>query len=214
MKILITGFDPFGGETANPAWEAVKGLPDELAGATLKKIEIPTAFHRAARLIIDTMAAFRPDAVLMVGQAGGRSALTPEFVGINWQNGRIPDNDGFQPTGAFLEPDGETAYFATIPLSDMVASIRTAGIPAFVSYSAGTYVCNAVLYRVLHHISRNDLPCLAGFIHVPHTPDQAVDKSESTPSMAAETIRRGLEAALLGIIQPLGGDPAGPSGQT
>ncbi len=214
MKILITGFEPFGGETVNPAWEAVQGLPKVLAGASLLKLRIPTAFNRAAASITNAMAQYRPDAILMVGQAGGRSALTPEFIGINWQDGRIPDNDGFQPLGTFLEPDEETAYFSTLSPDAMVARIRAAGIPAFVSYSAGTYVCNAVLYRVLHHVSRNGLPCRAGFIHVPFAPEQAVGKSQTTPTMATETIRQGLEAALMAIIRPDAGKPQGSFGQT
>ncbi len=214
MKILITGFDPFDGETLNPAWETVKGLPEELSGARIRTLQIPTAFQRAAERITEAMAEFMPDRVLMVGQAGGRAALSLEFVGINWQDGRIPDNDGFQPSGCLLEEEGETAYFATLPLGEMTLRIREAGIPAVISYSAGTYVCNTVLYRVLRHIAKNDLPCKAGFLHVPYTPEQVVDKAGGTPSMAVETILEGLLAALQGIIDPNPLRETGPLGQT
>ena len=128
MTILITAFDPFGGEAINPAWEAVNQLDHEIAGAKIIKLQIPTAFMRASQVVAEAMAKVQPDYVLSIGQAGGRSAMTVEFVGINWQDGRIPDNDGFQPTGKPLEEAGDAAYFATLPTAAMVTQMRAAGV--------------------------------------------------------------------------------------
>lgn len=204
MTILITGFDAFGGETTNPAWNAVQALPDAIDGVRIEKLRIPTVFADGPRRVIEAMEAAAPDYVLSIGQAGGRSAMTVEFVGINWQDGRIPDNAGIQPDGTLLEETGETAYFTTLPVRSMIAAMRQAGVPAFVSYTAGTFVCNAVLYRVLHRISTRDLKIKAGFIHVPYLPSQAVDKPPGTPVLDQDTIRRGIEAAIRGMLQPTG----------
>ena len=137
MKILITGFDPFGGETVNPAYEAVKLLPDTIAGAEIIKLEVPTRFHRAGAVLEDAMQRHKPDAVICVGQAGGRAAITPEKVAINLMDGRIPDNTGYQPVDVPIREDGETAYFTSLPVKAMVQRMRDAGIPAAVSYTAG-----------------------------------------------------------------------------
>ena len=130
-KILVTGFDPFGGEPVNPAFEAVKLLPDEIAGATVVKLEIPTVFTRSATVVEEAMVREQPDYVLCIGQAGGRSALTVEKVAINLAEARIPDNDGEQPFDMPLREDGGTAYFATLPVKAMVKNINDHGIPAF-----------------------------------------------------------------------------------
>lgn len=153
-KILITGFDPFGGESVNPAYEAVKLLPDTIAGAQVVKLEIPTVFTRSAEVLEQTIAAERPDAVICVGQAGGRSCVTVEQVAINLAEARIPDNDGEQPLGQPLRADGPAAYFATVPVKAMVAGIRAHHLPAFVSYTAGTFVCNSIMYHALYLCER------------------------------------------------------------
>ena len=148
--VLVTGFDPFGGETVNPAYEAVKLLPGEIAGARIVKQEIPTAFTRSAVAIEQALEREHPDIVISVGQAGGRSTLTVEQVAINLAEARIPDNDGEQPLGTPLRTDGDTAYFATVPVKAMVGNVRAHNLPAFVSYTAGTYVCNSVMYNMLY----------------------------------------------------------------
>ena len=124
MKILITGFDPFGGETVNPAYEAVKLLPDTIAGAEIIKLEVPTRFHRASAVLEDAMQRHKPDVVICVGQAGGRAAITPEKVAINLMDGRIPDNAGYQPVDVPIREDGETAYFTSLPVKAMVQRMR------------------------------------------------------------------------------------------
>lgn len=190
-KLLITGFDPFGGETVNPSWEAVKLLPDAVGDYQITKMEIPTVFGLAAHRVLAAADEMKPDVILCVGQAGGRSAVTPEVIGINLQEARIPDNFRNQPVNTPVIPDGPAAYFSTVPVREMVNAIRSAQIPAALSYSAGAFVCNDVLYRLLHHF--HGTATRAGFIHVPYLPQQA---KENQPSMGQEQIVRALLAAI------------------
>ena len=150
MKILLTGFDPFGGETVNPAFEAVKLLPDTIAGAEIVKQEVPTEFIRAGEVLEAAIQANQPDVVICIGQAGGRSAITPEKVAINLMDGRIADNAGYQPIDVTIQEDGETAYFTSLPVKAMVQNIKDAGIPSALSYTAGSYVCNYLMYTLLY----------------------------------------------------------------
>ena len=196
MKILITGFDPFGGETVNPAYEAVKLLPDTIAGAEIIKLEVPTRFHRAGAVLEDAMQRHKLDAVICVGQAGGRAAITPEKVAINLMDGRIPDNAGYQPVDVPIWEDGETAYFTSLPVKAMVQRMRDAGIPAAVSYTAGTYVCNYLLYTLLYLIDKKYPNVRGGFIHVPYAMEQVINKPLGTPSMDLHQIARGPETAV------------------
>ena len=196
MKILITGFDPFGGETVNPAYEAVKLLPDTIAGDEIIKLEVPTRFHHAGAVLEDAMQRHKPDAVICVGQAGGRAAITPEKVAINLMDGRIPDNAGYQPVDVPIWEDGETAYFTSLPVKAMVQRMRDAGIPAAVSYTAGTYVCNYLLYTLLYLIDKKYPHVRGGFIHVPYAMEQVINKPLGTPSMDLRQIARGLETAV------------------
>ena len=150
-KVLITGFEPFGGEEINPAYEAVKLLPDEIDGAKLIKLEIPTVFQKGVDAVYNAIQKYQPDYVLCIGQAGGRSQLTPEWVGINFRNARIADNEGNQPVQTPVIEGGPAAYFTMLPVFCMVEKMKENGIPASVSYSAGTYVCNDVMYSLLHY---------------------------------------------------------------
>jgi len=186
-KLLITGFDPFGGESINPAWEAVKRLPDAVGEWELTKMEIPTVFGTASREVLDAAQELLPDAILCIGQAGGRKAITPEMVGINLRHARIADNAGNQPQDEPVVAGGPAAYFATVPVRKMAEAVESAGIPAAVSYSAGTFVCNDTLYAILHHFHGTTVQ--AGFVHVPFLPEQP---KEGVPSMALEEIVRGL----------------------
>ena len=190
-NLLITGFDPFDGETVNPAWEAVKRLPDTIGGWTLHKLEIPTVFADASRAVIAEAQRIKPDAVICVGQAGGRAAVTPEMVGINLRYGRIADNAGCAPQDEPVVPGAPAAYFATLPVRAMAEAVSAAGIPAAVSYSAGAFVCNDVLYSVLHHF--NGTGVRSGFIHVPFLPEQA---KPGVPSMPLDDIVRALEICI------------------
>ena len=195
MKILLTAFTPFDGESINPALEAMKLLPDKIGQLEVLKLEVPTVFGKSARLVLETMEQEKPDYVLSIGQAGGRAEITPERIAINIDDAGIPDNEGNQPTDRPIYPDGENAYFSTLPVKAIVEAIKREGIPASISNSAGTYVCNHVMYSVLYSIKKNALPIKAGFIHVPYIPEQTVNKKDKA-SLSLEEIVRGLEAAL------------------
>lgn len=208
MKILVTGFEPFGGEAVNPAWEAVKRLPDAIAGAEIVKLEIPTVFSRCGGAVEEGIRACRPDAVLCVGQAGGRACVSVERVAINLAEAGIPDNAGEQPVDRPLQPGGPAAYFATVPVKAMVRSVRDHGIPCQLSYSAGTYVCNCVMYQTLHLAATRYPNIRAGFIHVPFATEQAVGKAGNVPSASLETIAQALEHALEAVAAGAG-DPEG-----
>ena len=196
MKVLVTGFDPFGGEAVNPAFEAVKMLPDNIAGAEVIKLEIPTVFSRSGPAVEEGIKKYQPDVVINVGQAGGRSCVTIEQVAINLAEARIPDNDGEQPSNQPLQPDGVPAYYATIPVKSIVKNIRDHKIPCHISYTAGTYVCNSVMYNVLHMAAEKYPNIRAGFIHVPFAAEQVVDKPNGTPFMSLEMIAKCLEYAV------------------
>ena len=196
MKVLVTGFDPFGGESINPAWEAVKCIRNEIAGAEIVTMQIPTVVGRSIERIHEKMKELQPDMVISVGQAGGRFGVTPERVAINLMDARIPDNDGFSPVDIPVEKDGETAYFTTLPVKKMVEAMKEAGIPAGLSYSAGSYVCNTVMYAGLS-LAAHEFPAMrSGFIHVPFIPEQLEGKKEGTPAMELSMIAKGLEAAI------------------
>ena len=195
MKVLVTGFEPFDGATINPAWEAVSRLPREIAGAEVARVQIPVVFGKDAAAVAAAIDAERPDLVLCVGQAGGRSHVTPEFVGINFANARIPDNEGNQPVGR-LEEDGPDAYFATLPVFAMVDAARAAGVPAAVSYTAGTFCCNEVLYRLLHCLATRHPGVRGGFVHVPFAAEQVLERGDGAASMTVDTMVRGLTAMI------------------
>lgn len=200
MKILVTGFDPFDGDKINPAIEAVKRLPDTIKSAKIIKLEIPTVFNKSAQVVHDAIVKEKPDYVLDVGQAGGRAALTPERVAININDGRIPDNEGYQPLGEPIQADGDTAYFTQLPIKAMAKAIRAAGLPASISNTAGTYVCNHIFYQV-QYMRAKEFPNLkAGFIHIPFLPEQVV-KRPNYPSMSLPDIVKGLTAAIEAIVE-------------
>ena len=198
MKLLLTGFTPFDGETINPALEAVKRVKSEIAGMEIVKLEVPTVFGESVRLVAEAIEREQPDFVLPVGQAGGRAAVTPERVAINVDDARIPDNAGQQPIDVPIFADGENAYFATLPVKAMAEAIREAGLPSALSNTAGTYVCNHLMYGVLYHLNRHHKDAKAGFIHVPYIPEQTADKP-GVPSMPLDDIVRALEAAIAAI---------------
>ena len=191
--LLITGFEPFGGETVNPSWEAVNRLPETIGPWRLEKLRIPVVFGLAGETVLARAEAIKPHAILCVGQAGGRAALTPELVAINLRHASIPDNAGKQPQDEAVASGGPAAYFSTLPVRAMAKAAEAAGIKSTVSYSAGAYVCNDLLYTLLHR--RPEIP--ACFVHVPWLPEQA---KEGAPAMALETIAAGLQA-MIGALE-------------
>ena len=196
MKILITGFEPFGGESVNPAYEAVKLLPDMAGDIQIVKMEIPTVFGEAGKVVETGILQHQPDAVICVGQAGRRADIGEERVAINLVEASIPDNAGNQPMDVKVQEDGDTAYFATIPVKAMVKNIKDHGIPASISYTAGTYVCNSVMYDLLYLIDRKYPSIRGGFIHVPYATEQGVGKPVGTATMELSTISKALLYAL------------------
>lgn len=199
MKILVTGFTPFGGEKKNPSWESVRQLPDSTNGVTLVKKEIPTAFTKCKEVLEDILEEEKPDVALHIGQAGGRTNITVEKVAINLAEARIPDNDGEQPMDEPLREDGDTAYFTTLPIKAMVENIRTK-YPASVSYTAGTYVCNALMYHALYLAQKKYPNMRAGFIHIPFMEEQVIDKANQ-PSMRLSSIQDAIQLAIEAILQ-------------
>ncbi len=200
MKILITGFDPFGGENINPALEAVKKLPDTILGHEVIKIEIPTVFGKSVEKIEENIQKHNPDVVISIGQAGGRFGLTPERVAINMDDARIPDNEGNQPIDISIYEDGEAAYFSNLPIKAMVKEMNDNGIPASISNTAGTFVCNHLMYGILYLIDKKYPNMRGGFMHVPYIPSQVTTKT-NMPSMSIDDITKGLELSIKAIIE-------------
>lgn len=187
-KLLITGFDPFGGASINPSWEAVKRLPDTVGNYELYKLQIPTIFGVATKKVLNMAAEIKPDLILCIGQAGGRAAVTPERIAVNIRDARIPDNAGNQPQGEFVDANGPAAYFSTVPVKEMAENICALQLPATVSNSAGAFVCNDTLYALLHHFNGSNTQ--VGFIHIPYLPQQG------TPSLPLEDTVKALIAAI------------------
>ena len=185
MKVLVTGFDPFGGESINPALEAVKMLKDEIAGAEIVKLQIPVVAGKSIEKIHEKMKEVNPDIVISIGQAGGRFGVTPERVAINITDARIPDNEGNQPIDEPIFADGDTAYFSNLPVKAMVQAIKDAGYPSSLSNTAGTYICNHVMYGILYYIQKEFPGVRGGFIHVPYAASQVVDKPNITAALEA-----------------------------
>lgn len=190
-QLLITGFDPFGGASVNPAREAVMALPDVVGDYALTKLEIPTVFGLAAETVLRAAEALCPDVILCVGQAGGRAAITPEVVAINLREASIPDNAGNQPKNMPVVENAPAAYFSTLPVRAMAEGVKAAGIPCSLSYSAGVFVCNDLLYTLLHHYDGTDTR--VGFVHIPYLPKQA---GEGVAFLPLEDAVRGLTAAI------------------
>lgn len=200
MKLLITGFDPFGNESINPAWEAVKLLPAKIEGVEIIKLQIPTVFKESINILLDGIKEQKPEVVICVGQAGGRYDISIERVAINLDDARIKDNKGNQPIDEPVYSDGENAYFTTLPIKAMVEEIKKANIPASISNTAGTFVCNHIMYGLLYHINKFSSAKKGGFIHVPFIPQQVLDK-KNVPSMDLKSIAKGLEASIKGMYE-------------
>ena len=200
MKVLITGFDPFGGEPINPAWEAVRMLPDEIAGAQIIKLQIPTVARKSIDNIHSKMAEEKPDIVIAIGQAGGRFGPTPERTAVNIDDFKIPDNEGNQPIDLPIFEDGQPAYFSNLPVKAIVQAIKDAGYPSSLSDSAGTYVCNHVMYGILYYIDKEFPGVKGGFIHVPFATSQVIEK-QNAPSMSLTDITAALEAAIRTAVE-------------
>ncbi len=200
LKVLVTGFEPFGREKINPSWEAVRELPDRISGAEIIKRQLPVTFKGVKTILPELIENIKPNIMIMSGQAGGRPNITVERVAINVMDSTREDNEGYKPEDEPIFKDAPAAYFATIPVKRIVKALRNEGIPAMVSNSAGTYVCNTTMYVALHTIATKKLSIRAGFIHVPYSYEQALEKA--VPSMSIETIKRALEVSIQASLRP------------
>lgn len=199
MKILVTGFDPFGGESINPSSEVVKRLPKNVLDAEIIPLIVPTMFQLSISVIEEAILKYDPGVIVSIGQAGGRNAMTVERIGINVDDARIPDNAGVQRIDEPVVSSGPAAYFSTLPIKAMVQHIQNKGIHAAVSNTAGTFVCNHVMYGVLHLCATKYKNKRAGFIHIPYLSEQTKNKPEY-PSMSLEDIITGIIASLEAIV--------------
>ena len=204
MKILVTGFEPFGDEKINPSWEAVKMLPAEISGAEIIKMEVPTVFEESDAVVETAIIQYGLDAVICVGQAGGRTEITVEKVGINLMEASIPDNKGNKPIDEAIREDGPDGLFSTLPVKAIVSKMQSEGIPVKMSYTAGTYVCNNLLYALLHFAKTKCPDVKVGFIHVPFSCEQAVAKADGTFGMPIDMMAKGLELAIRALVEPEG----------
>ena len=196
-RLLITGFAPFGGDKVNPSWQAVSALPETVGGWELVKRELPVTFRGAPQALFAAMDEAEPDAVLMIGLAGSRGAVTPERQGFNEIVARIPDNEGYQPQNEPVIPGGPEVLYSTLPVEDMTEAILAVGVPTRLSESAGRFVCNTLLYAALYRLEQSDDPVPAAFIHVPATPDLAAGKD--LPTLTLDQIVAALTAAIEAI---------------
>ena len=203
MKILVTAFESFGGEALNSSREALTLADENTAGADIVKLILPVVFGESARLLEAAVQREAPDAVLCLGEAGGRDLITPERVAINLEDARIPDNAGVQPTDRPVEPGGPDACFTTLPVKRMALAIREAGLPASVSLSAGSFVCNHLMYSLLRFCRKEYPHMRAGFMHLPLLTAQAAAKTPPLPGFEAVDLARGIEAAIEAIAQSL-----------
>jgi pyroglutamyl-peptidase len=196
VTVLVTGFEPFEQDPVNPSWEVARALDGWVhGGATVRAVQLPCVFGDAIAALDQALLQWRPSLVLCLGLAGGRCELTPERVAINVDDARIPDNAGRQPVDTPVQADGPAAYFSTLPIKAMVRALRAQGVPAAVSNTAGTFVCNHIFYALMHRLAAQVAQGRAvrgGFIHVPALPLLAA-RHPGMPSMALETQVLGLQ---------------------
>ncbi|WP_312587774.1 pyroglutamyl-peptidase I [Comamonas terrigena] len=196
-RILLTGFEPFDKDSVNPSWEVARALDGEqIADGVVHAVQLPCVFGAAMATLDEALAGLQPSLIISLGLAGGRCDITPERVAINIDDARIPDNAGKQPVDQSVVHGAPAAYFSTLPIKAMVRQLRDAGIPASVSNTAGTFVCNHVFYALMHRLSRRAAPGVrGGFIHIPALPQQAA-RQPGMASMALDLQVQGIRAAI------------------
>lgn len=197
MKLLLTGFEPFGGQTVNPSERVVAALTTQtIPGVELHSAILPVDHERGPAALLDAYESTRPDAVICLGEAGRRARISIERVAINLLDYRLPDNAGRRIVDAPIVADGPAAYFCTLPVRALCEAVRDGGVPAELSLSAGTFLCNQVTYTLLHHLATHGRRCMAGFIHLPFLPEQAARESAPVASMGLDTMTHGIAAAI------------------
>ncbi len=196
MNILLTGFEPFKKEKVNPSWEVCKALSEKgLEGVALTVKKLPVVFDEAKMKAIEYCSQIAPDVILHLGEAGGRTHIALERIAINCDSASVKDNKGQERDNQVIEPEGNDGYFTTIPVTRILEALKEAGIPAVISNSAGTYLCNHVLYGTLHHTRKKNLPSKVGFIHLPYLPQQTVDKPQKA-SMSLDLMVKAVGIAI------------------
>jgi pyroglutamyl-peptidase len=213
-RLLLTAFEPFGGEKVNPSLETARQIESiGFAGAILRVAELPVDRHRGVAAALEIVRSDRPHIVIMLGEAGARFRINPERVAINVDDFRIPDNAGNQPKGEPIIEGGPVGYFSTLPIREIVDRINNAQIPAAISNSAGAHLCNRLFYSVLHEIEISRSPALAGFIHLPYIHDQVITKYPDVPSLSRESlvqaVRIAIEVSIAFADQSAGGAHSG-----
>ena len=198
--VLVTGFEPFDGEDTNPSWEICTRLPATIAGMRVETCRVPCEFRRSIEVVAEAIHRTRPALVVCIGQAGGRTHVSLERVAIDIDDARIPDNAGARPVDEPVASQGPPAYFATLPIKAMAAAMRKAGVPAQVSNTAGTYVCNHLMYGVLHVLASEGSTARAGFIHVPYAEEQVIERP-GIASMSLATMVKGVAAAIAAAVE-------------
>lgn len=198
--ILLTGFEPFGGDSTNPSWTAVVQASGILRaeGLRVEAVQLPCVFGESAEVLSQAIDGYQPDVVLSVGLAGGRSRLSLERVAINCDDARIPDNKGQRPIDQEVVPGGPAAYFATLPIKAALRNLQIEGIRAEVSQSAGTYVCNHVFYALMHAVQARG-GARGGFVHVPYASEQLPPGSDN-PSMPLQSMARGIAVVIRTVV--------------
>ena len=199
MKVLFTGFEPFGNETRNPSWEAVQLLPGKLEDIEIVKLQLPVVYDSCAQILFAAIENEKPDAVICVGQAGGRSSISVELIALNSKEAKSPDNAGNCFSGERIIEGGPVAYETTLPARAMVKAMESVGVPAAVSYCAGTYVCNNVMYHLLHYTAQSEPVMRGGFIHIPFDEVQAVEHGGNAAFMPLSMVTAGLQNAILAL---------------
>lgn len=204
--VLITGIEPFDGESLNPSWEAARRLDgQEVAGANVVARQLPCVIGKVVGELRQAIEDVRPDLVICLGQAGGRSEISIERVAINVVDARIPDNEGYQPIDEPVVDGGPAAYFSSLPIKAIVRDLRVGGVPASVSLTAGTYNCNTIFYGLAHFIATERPALRGGFVHVPYLPEMAT-RHPGAPSMALDVLVHGVKimvATSLAVTQDI-----------
>ncbi len=200
MKVLVTGFEPFDREKINPSYEIVKALPSKIEKAEIIKKEVPVVYGKSIESVIEEMERTSPNIVIMLGQAGGRASITVERVAINVNDSKTFDNSKKILKGDPVVKDGPVGYFSTLPIYDIVKGLLRIKIPATISNTAGTFVCNSLFYGVMHEITKKKLNIMVGFVHVPYLPAQTL-KRPHLPSMSFEDMVKGVKKVIITSVK-------------
>ncbi len=200
LKILISGFMPFDQETINPSFEAIKNILINNTVLRLIPLELPVEFSQSTKIILEKINEIHPDVILMIGQAGGRKYISLERIAINLDDATIPDNIGHKPIDQQIINDAPSAYFQTLPIKKLYVALKEKDIPVEVSNTAGTYVCNHIMYSVLHHLTVTKDHAIAGFIHVPYSHEQTQNKPNAF-SISLKKITSALEIIIQTLIE-------------